>query len=46
LEWNSDDFDSETTALEAIRFSRYQKGGFLLDGLCLEKSGFDARWDL
>ena len=29
-----------------IRFARYQKGGFSLDGHCLERSGFFARWDL
>ena len=46
LEWDSDDFDSGTTTLGASRFSRYQKCGFLLDGHCLERSGFFARWDL
>ena len=29
-----------------IRFARYQKGGFSLDGHWLERSGFFARWDL
>ena len=44
--WGSGKADLGDIDPGVIRFARYQKGGFSLDGHWLERSGFFARWDL